>query len=101
MTKFLYLSMNFIGHRHGIAIRLAVDVQQDRRFPLGPDQGIEWLHRLLHRSGSYRYQAGLELGRRFRDRIRAKRLGGLRIVSWQDVVPASQPASEMVPAEAE
>jgi hypothetical protein len=43
---------------------------------------------LLHRSGQYRYQAGLELGRRFRDRIRAKRLGGLRIVSWQfDEVP--------------
>src|SRR3954468_10744737 len=32
---------------------------------------------LLQRSGAYRYQAGLEVGRRFRDRIRQKRAGHL------------------------
>jgi hypothetical protein len=38
---------------------------------------------LLYRSGRYRYLAGLEVGRRMRDRIRIKRAGHLRVVTWQ------------------
>ena len=47
------------------------------------------LRRLLRRSGAYRYDAGLELGRRFRDRIRSRRAAGRRIVTWQlDELPS-------------
>jgi hypothetical protein len=44
---------------------------------------------LLRRSGSYRYFAGLEVGRRMRDRIRFKRAHHLRVVTWQfDEIPS-------------
>lgn len=47
------------------------------------------LRRLLRRSGAFRYRAGLELGRRFRDRIRSKRARHQRIVTWQfDEIPS-------------
>jgi hypothetical protein len=38
---------------------------------------------LLKRSGTYRYDAGLEVGRRMRDDIRYKRAHHLRVVTWQ------------------
>jgi hypothetical protein len=38
---------------------------------------------LLRRSGAYRYEAGLEVGRRMRDDIRYKRAHHLRVVTWQ------------------
>lgn len=41
------------------------------------------LDRILRRSGRYRYAWGLELGRRFRDRIRNKRRHGTKVVTWQ------------------
>lgn len=47
------------------------------------------LARLMGRSGRYRYAAGLEVGRRFRDRIRHKRAHHLRVVTWQfDELPS-------------
>jgi hypothetical protein len=47
------------------------------------------LSRLLHRSARFRYRAALELGRRFRDRIRSKRNAGKRVVTWQlDELPS-------------
>ena len=50
---------------------------------------IPHLKRLLHRSGHYRYQAGLEVGRRFRDRIRHRRARHQRVVTWQfDEIPS-------------
>jgi hypothetical protein len=50
---------------------------------------IPSLGRLMHRSGHYRYQAGLEVGRRFRDRIRFKRAHHQRVVTWQfDEIPS-------------
>jgi hypothetical protein len=49
---------------------------------------IPGLKRLLHRSGRYRYKAGLEIGRRFRDRIRYRRARHQRVVTWQfDEIP--------------
>src|SRR4051812_4488768 len=38
---------------------------------------------LLKRSSPYRYDAGLEVGRRMRDDIRTKRAHHLRVVTWQ------------------
>jgi hypothetical protein len=47
------------------------------------------VRKLLHRSGHYRYQAGLEIGRRFRDRIRHRRARHQRVVTWQfDEIPS-------------
>jgi len=44
--------------------------------------------RLMKMSGGQRYAWGLELGRRFRDRIRSKRARHKRIVTWQlDEIP--------------
>jgi hypothetical protein len=44
--------------------------------------------RLMKMSGGARYAWGLELGRRFRDRIRTKRKAHQRIVTWQlDEIP--------------
>ncbi len=49
---------------------------------------IPHLGRLLRRSGHFRYQAGLEVGRRFRDRIRHRRARHQRVVTWQfDEIP--------------
>ncbi len=49
---------------------------------------IPQLATLLRKSGSVRYQAGLEVGRRFRDAIRYKRAHHLRVVTWQfDEIP--------------
>ena len=46
------------------------------------------MKRLLRMSGDARYLWGLELGRRFRDRIRSKRKAHQRIVTWQlDEIP--------------
>jgi hypothetical protein len=47
------------------------------------------LGQLLRRSARFRARAGLELGRRFRDRIRSKRNAGKRVVTWQlDELPS-------------
>jgi hypothetical protein len=47
------------------------------------------LSHLLSRSSRLRYQVSLELGRRFRDRIRIKRAAGKRVVTWQlDELPS-------------
>ncbi len=44
--------------------------------------------RLMRLSSGARYAWGVELGRRFRDRIRARRKGGMRVVTWQlDEIP--------------
>jgi hypothetical protein len=69
-----------------------------RRLPRGQKRRAHHRHmrgripsagRLLHRSGHYRYQAGLEVGRRFRDRIRYRRARHQRVVTWQfDEIPS-------------
>lgn len=41
------------------------------------------LRAVLRRSAAYRLAWGLELGRRFRDRIRSKRARGSRVTTWQ------------------
>jgi hypothetical protein len=44
---------------------------------------------ILRRGWRYRYDAGLELGRRFRDQIRIKRAAGRRVTTWQlDELPS-------------
>lgn len=44
--------------------------------------------RIMRLGGGQRYAWGLELGRRFRDRIRSKRKGRQRVVTWQlDEIP--------------
>jgi hypothetical protein len=44
---------------------------------------IPGMNSLLHRSGRHAYAWGLELGRRFRDRIRNKRRNGTKVTTWQ------------------
>ncbi len=51
--------------------------------PGGIEGRVPSMASLLKRSGSYRYTAGLEVGRRFRDDIRYKRAHHLRVVTWQ------------------
>jgi hypothetical protein len=56
---------------------------------------IPHLRSLLHRSGHFRYQAGLEVGRRFRDRIRYRRVRHQRVVTWQfDEIPTEAAGGE-------
>jgi hypothetical protein len=56
--------------------------------PGGITGKVPALTSLLRRSGQYRYDAGVEVGRRFRDIIRYKRAHHLRVVTWQfDEIP--------------
>jgi hypothetical protein len=78
---FSFARTNFWNRR-----RLGPD---ERRLVGGGMRGkIPHLKLLFHRSGHFRYQAGLEVGRRFRDRIRHRRARHQRVVTWQfDEVP--------------
>jgi hypothetical protein len=61
---------------------LTSDEEQAVR-PGGITGKVPSIAKLLRRSGSYRYDAGLEVGMRMRDDIRYKRAHHLRVVTWQ------------------
>ncbi len=42
------LRMDFVRDNHRVAVRLAIDVQEHRWFPIGAHNGIDRLDRLLH-----------------------------------------------------
>ena len=73
----VYLRMDFISHGNGVAVRLAIDVQQHRRFSIGAHDGIKRRNRWLHRghiSNPHRNACGSALDHSLRHILRAARL---------------------------
>lgn len=77
MTRSVFWRGRDLPARQRDRLPYSLRVRRHRRIPD--------LHRVLRMSGARRYAWGLELGRRFRDRIRVKRR---EVVSWQlDEIP--------------
>jgi hypothetical protein len=79
---FTFARTNFWGRRR-------LGPEERRLVQHGAIRGrIPRLRLLFRRSGHYRHEAGLEIGRRFRDRIRHRRARHQRVVTWQfDEIP--------------